>query len=650
VTIARNLQGRQVLAAHARIDPLGWLVFVDLPLGEALAPMGDAILRAVIVLLLGLGVAVLASMALARRMVAPIRRLQDGAARVGQGELGHRIDVRTGDELEVLGAQFNRMAAQLQESYGLLEQKVEERTRELAGANAELAQASRLKSQFLANMSHELRTPLNAIIGVTELLLEDAREAGRADQTEPLDRVLRAGRHLLALINDILDLSKIEAGRMELHIETYPIALVIHDVAETIMPLADRTGNRLVVECPPDIGTIRTDPRRLQQALLNLGGNAAKFTERGVITLRAERQWVENVEWVTVTVADTGIGMSREQMKHLFQDFVQVDASTTRKYGGTGLGLAIAQRFCRLMGGDITVESEPGRGSTFTLRIPAGVEPAGSKRSEDAAVQRTRADAGEGTILVVDDDATVLDLMRRFLEREGFSVVTASGGHEGLRLAKEIQPAAITLDVMMPDLDGWTVLAAIKGDPELADIPVVLASIVDEKSRGYSLGAIEYMIKPVDRERLLEVLRGICTHAGRRVLVVDDDAALRASVARALENDGWSVSEAADGGLALDTLDAAQPDAILLDLMMPEMSGFEFITELRSRAEWRDTPVVVMTAKDLTDEDRRQLDGGVAYVLRKSANSPEDFLVELRETLEQVIRRHRAAAARKEAA
>jgi CheY-like chemotaxis protein len=421
-------------------------------------------------------------------------------------------------------------------------------------------------------------------------------------------------------------------------------------VAETIAPLAERTGNRVVVECPPDIGKIRTDPRRLQQALLNLGGNAAKFTERGVITLRAERQWIENVEWLTITVADTGIGMSREQMKHLFQDFVQVDASTTRKYGGTGLGLAIAQRFCRLMGGDITVESEPNRGSTFMLRVPAGVEPATSQASGEAAVQRPRAVAGEGTILVVDDDPTVLDLMRRFLEREGFSVVTASGGQEGLRLAREIQPAAITLDVMMPDLDGWTVLAAIKGDPELAEIPVVLASIVDEKSRGYSLGAVDYMIKPIDRERLVEVLRSICSPEGRRVLVVDDDEVLRASVARALENDGWSVTEAADGVIALDVLDTAQPDAILLDLMMPEMGGFEFIAELRGRVEWRDTPVVVITAKDLTEEDRRQLEGGVAHVLQKSASNPEDFLVELAETLAECVRRQRAAEARQEAA
>jgi signal transduction histidine kinase/CheY-like chemotaxis protein len=641
VTLSQNLQGTQVLAAHARIDPLGWLVFVDVPLGEAIAPMRDAILRAVLVLLVGLGVAALASLALARRMVAPIQRLQDGAARVGRGELGHRIDVKTGDELELLGEQFNRMAAQLQESYGQLEQKVEERTRELAAANAELARASEHKSQFLANMSHELRTPLNAIIGFTELLLEEAREDGRTRDIETYDRVLRAGRHLLALINDILDLSKIEAGRMELEIQSYPLAVLVHDVASTIGPVAEKNGNRIVVECPPGIGHIRADAKRLQQALLNLAGNAAKFTENGVITLTARRESADNAEWMCVAVADTGIGMSSEQMGRLFQDFVQADASTTRKYGGTGLGLAIARRFCRLMGGDITVQSELGRGSTFTLRLPAGVEPAPSRKAAAETIEPEHDLPAEGTILVVDDDQMVRDLMQRFLEREGFSVATASGGREGLRLAREIRPAAITLDVMMPDLDGWTVLAAIKGDPELAEIPVVLASIVDERSRGYALGAVDYMLKPIDRERLVHVLRGLCTYGSRRVLVVDDDDALRANVARALANDGWRVLEAADGREALDMLEDARPDVILLDLMMPGMTGFEFLAELRSREEWRGTAVVVITAKDLTDEDKRRLDGGVAHILQKSATTPAELLAELRRTLAEHVGRQR---------
>jgi signal transduction histidine kinase/DNA-binding response OmpR family regulator len=649
VAISRSPQGRQVLSAYARIDSLGWLVVVDLPLHEALEPMLDAIVRAVVVLLLGLGVAVLASLALARRMVAPIRRLQDGAERVGRGELGHRIDVRTGDEVEALGEQFNRMAAQLQESYRVLEEKVAERTRELAGANAELAQASRLKSQFLANMSHELRTPLNAIIGYTELLLEEAHDVGREGNVETLERVLRAGRHLLALVNDILDLSKIEAGRMDLHIETYPIALVIHDVAGTIAPLAEQNSNRLAVECTPEIGTIRADARRLQQALLNLAGNAAKFTADGVITLSARRESIDDVDWVIITVADTGIGMTPEQMSVVFQDFVQADASTTRKYGGTGLGLAIARRFCRLMGGDITVESELGRGSTFTLRLPAGVEPA--RKAADEAIEPARAAGAEGTILVVDDDPTVLDLMRRFLEREGFSVVTASGGREGLRLAREIRPAAITLDVMMPDLDGWTVLAALKGDPELAGIPVVLASIVDDRSRGYALGALEYMLKPIDREWLLEVLHRICVHDDRRVLIVDDDDVLRTNIARALANDRWSVTEAAGGREALEALEVAHPDVILLDLIMPGMTGLEFLAELRSREEWRATPVVVITAKDLTEEDKRRLDGGVAQILQKSAATPAELLAELRRALAECVRgRRRPLKAGSEAA
>ena len=495
----------------------------------------------------------------------------------------------------------------------------------------QLHAASQLKSQFLANMSHELRTPLNAIIGVTEMLHEDAVDLKREDELEPLERVLRAARHLLALINDILDLSKIEAGKMDIHIESFAIEPLITDVVQTIATMATKNDNKVVVDCAADLGTMRGDQTRIRQALLNLASNANKFTEHGTVTIVSNRGIEAGREWVTMAVTDTGIGQTPEQMGKLFQEFVQADASTTRKYGGTGLGLAISRRFCQMMGGDIAVASELGRGSTFTIRLPAefgAVHPAAPVRDAAAARPSTAA-SGAPTVLVVDDDPTVREVIERHLTREGFAVVTASGGQEGLRLARELHPAAVTLDVMMPDLDGWTVLAAIKGDPELADIPVILVSIVDEKNRGYSLGATDYMVKPVDRAELSAALRNICGAGGRQALLVDDDDLMRRGMRLVLEQDGWQVAEAENGRVALARLAETQPDIVMLDLMMPEMDGFEFLVAMRSRAEWRDIPVLVVTAKDLTAEERSRLNGDVERVLQKGAAELDDLLREI---------------------
>src|SRR6516225_1066725 len=316
--------------------------------------------------------------------------------------------------------------------------------------------------------------------------------------------------------------------------------------------------------------------------------------------------------------------MTPEQMGKLFQEFSQADASTTRKYGGTGLGLAISKRFCQMMGGDITVESEPGHGSTFTISLPrivqidqAPTRMTGAGANVESA-PLVSVEAQERLILVVDDDATVRELVWRHLERSGFAVVTAGGGQEGLRLVRELRPAAVTLDIMMPDLDGWTVLAAIKGDPALASTPVVLVSIVDQKNRGYALGAADYLVKPVDRAKLATTLTNICGSTAGKALLVDDDEIVRRSVCQALEPIGWKVTEAENGQVAVAALAAAQPDVIILDLMMPKMDGFEFLDELRKRPNWQDIPVVVITAKDLTDDDRNRLNGGVERIIQKS--------------------------------
>jgi signal transduction histidine kinase/CheY-like chemotaxis protein len=504
----------------------------------------------------------------------------------------------------------------------------------------ELEVAGRHKSQFLANMSHELRTPMNAIIGVGELLLEDARALGREADVEPLERILRAARHLLALINDILDLSKIEAGRMDLLVESFSVAALVEDVAATVRPMADRNDNRLRVDCDPAVGAMRADATRVRQALLNLASNAVKFTERGEVTIAAARRLDAGGEEIVLRVTDTGIGMTGEQVARLFQEFTQADASTTRRYGGTGLGLAISRRLCRIMGGDITVESEPGRGSTFTIRLPAAAEAAEPETTRADAAARARpggVDDG-GRVLVIDDDPTVREVMTRYLESQGFRVDAAASGVAGLARARAARPAAITLDIMMPDLDGWTVLAALKGDPSLADIPVILVTIVDEKQRGYALGAAEYMVKPIDRVRLAAVVRRLCGSGGR-VLVVDDDGDTRALLRQALAGEGWAVAEAAHGRAALDRLAEAPADAIVLDLMMPEMDGFELVAELRSRPEWRAIPILVVTALDLSPADRRRLNGPVERDIRKSGHSGSDLLQEVGAAVAACVRR-----------
>jgi signal transduction histidine kinase/response regulator RpfG family c-di-GMP phosphodiesterase len=504
--------------------------------------------------------------------------------------------------------------------------------------------ANQAKSAFLASMSHELRTPLNAIIGYSEMLQEEAEELGQEDFTPDLQKIHAAGQHLLVLINDILDLSKIEAGRMDLFLETFDISTMIQDVVTTIQLLVERNANTLAIHGASDLGTMRADLTKVRQSLFNLLSNACKFTARGTITLAVTREMVDGTVWLTFRVSDTGIGMSPEQMGKLFQAFSQADASTTRQYGGTGLGLAITQSFCQMMGGTVTVESTLGQGSTFTIRLPAEV-------SDPKIVVIPRAEAttastppeGAPTVLVIDDDSTVHDLMQRFLRKEGLHMVAAASGEEGLRLCKELHPAVITLDVMMPGMDGWAVLTALKADPDVADIPVIMLTIVDDKNMGYALGAADYLTKPIDWGRLAVILQKYrCAHPPCTVLVVEDDADTREMLWRLLTKEGWAVTEADNGGVALQHMAESQPHLILLDLMMPEMDGFAFLEALRQQDAWRSIPVVVVTAKDLTPEDRRRLNGYVERILQKGAYSREVLLREIHHLVAAYVRSGRS--------
>jgi signal transduction histidine kinase/DNA-binding response OmpR family regulator/HAMP domain-containing protein len=502
--------------------------------------------------------------------------------------------------------------------------------------------ANRTKSQFLANMSHELRTPLNAIIGYSEILQEDAADNGQEQLVPDLKKIEGAGRHLLGLINDILDLSKVEAGKMDVFVEEIDLSLLLDEVKSIITPLVAKNGNELNVRLADQVGSMRTDRTKLKQCLLNVLSNASKFTQDGKLTVQV-RRFETDGPMIEIVISDTGIGMNDDQIGRLFQAFSQADASTTKKFGGTGLGLAITRHFCRLLGGDITVASQPGVGSSFTIILPdQAVEPEPSKTQTEATPDsfRNNSISSAVTVLVVDDDPAARDLLTTNLGREGYRTVQARGGDEALELARKLRPDAITLDVLMPKKDGWTVLGALKADPVLRDIPVIMVTVAPDRGIGLSLGAAEVMTKPVDRGQLTSLLRQLLSRDGP-ILVVEDDLATRETVRHTIEKMGLTVAEVTNGRLALTWLaENSTPALILLDLMMPEMDGFEFLDTFNRRPDWRHVPVVVITAKQLSAAERALLAGRTRTVIRKGASMDTDVAAAIRKAVGQLaIRR-----------
>jgi signal transduction histidine kinase/DNA-binding response OmpR family regulator len=615
-----DYRGVEVLSSYGpmQIPGLEWAMLAEMDMAEVTAPAralraNIAMIGAVLAATLGLVTVFL----LRRVVLQPVRRLAEGAERVRARDFSTRVDVASRDELGELAEAFNAMAESIA-------REIEDRK----DAERAAYDANQAKSAFLANMSHELRTPMNAILGYSEMLIEEAEDGGHEEFVPDLKKVHSAGTHLLALINSVLDLSKVEAGKMDLYFETFSVAEMLDDVAGTVASLVSQKDNQLVVVRGEELGEMHADLTKLRQTLFNLLSNAAKFTQNGTITLSARRDRLEGESWLEFSVADSGIGIAADKLEHVFEEFAQADSSTTREYGGTGLGLAITRRFCHLMGGDVRVESELGVGTTFSARLPARVS---DPEAEPATAVAAVAGAGQ-TILVIDDDATARDLMLRSLARDGFRVVTAASGDEGIEAARRERPSAITLDVMMPGKDGWAVLEELKADPVLGEIPVIMVSMVEDRSMGYALGASEYLTKPVNREQLSRVLakyRGDDSPCS--VLLVEDDPEIRSLTRRALEKEGWGVTEAVNGREGLDRVAERLPHLILLDLMMPVMDGFEFLMELRRIEAWRAIPVVVVTAKELTQEDRSRLSGCVNSIIEKGACTQAELLEQVRE-------------------
>jgi signal transduction histidine kinase/DNA-binding response OmpR family regulator len=587
-------------------------------------------------------------------VMSTVHNLQETTERMTGGEIDAHFTLDARDELGTVANSFNTIAARLRTEWAQARDESQRATAaeaELRVAKNAAEEATRAKSAFLANMSHELRTPLNAIIGYSELMEDEAAELGYRDFIPSLQKVHTAGRHLLSLINDVLDFSKMEAGRMDLHPETFDLPTLLTEVATTIGPLVQKNANTLEIRCAPDAGSMRADPTKVRQIIFNLLGNASKFTDHGKITLELSRQVIKGFEWVIVAVSDTGIGMSPEETKRLFQSFSQAEGTTARRFGGTGLGLAISRKLCQLMGGDITVESEKGKGTTFIVRLPAWASEATTpvtlppaarvapSREPDVVSNRERLPQGDNIVLAIDDDPVVHELLQPLLNKQGFQMLSAPTGEDGLRLARSVRPVAIILDVIMPGIDGWSVLSTLKADPELAAIPVIMLTSLDDKPAGYALGATDYLSKPIDRGRLGAVLMKYrCAQPPCSVLVIEDDETNREMMRRMLKREGWSVMEAENGHVGLTLLAQRTPNLILLDLMMPEMDGFEFVSELHKNEAWRSIPIVVVTAKILTDEDRLRLDGYVEKILQKDPSTETKLLAEVSDLVKACIR------------
>ena len=502
---------------------------------------------------------------------------------------------------------------------GLLN-KTKEQAEELSAKAKDLELAGRYKSEFLANMTHELRTPMNAVLGYTQLLKRDFKQKDDlAPYVDDLNEVESAGKHLLSLINNILDISKIEAGKVELHVEQFKLKDELDIVTTIARPLAEKNQNRIEFNIDIEDRVMTSDATKIKQVILNLLSNASKFTKNDIIKLNVKAEKFRNRDAVVFEVIDHGIGMSQEQAEKIFDSFTQADSSMTREYGGTGLGLSISKNFVELMEGKIEIESKIDKGSLFRVTLPLTLDAKEKQELRKQPIEVVHEDLlGEFNILIIDDSQKMHDLIKRSLEESGDRIISAHDGQSGISHARKIKPDLILLDLELPDLSGWDVLTILKNDPELSSIPVIMVTISDDRKTAYSLGASDFLQKPIEHDALKNLLLGYKSDRPTHMaLVVEDDRKSQNIMKRILNNESWEVEIAENGRVALDFMQDKLPEIIFLDLMMPEMDGFEFLENIKQHEEWSKIPIIIVTAKELTEEDKVKLNGGAKNLLQK---------------------------------
>lgn len=646
-----DLAGDEVFLAYAPLTNMGWSLGLVAPIAEVTAQSAavasaikagtdDTVRTTLIAMAAFFLLALVGTVVLGRRLTRPIAALVAGTRAVAAGDLSVTIPITSGDELGLLAQSFNQMTNEIAaarerlESWTQnLERTVEQRTAELAQAKEEAEraraiaeQANQLKSQFLANMSHELRTPLNSIINFSRIISAGIHGPVTDEQKEYLDRVRRNGEHLLGLINDILDLSKIETGRMDLYKEPLRVEEVIKSILGTAERLTKGKLIELRQEIEPNLPVVQADRARIRQVLLNLLSNAAKFTETGSITVRASLVDDDLV----ISVVDTGIGIPPEHLPLVFEEFRQVDGSTNRRYEGTGVGLAICKKLIDLHNGRIWVESTPGAGSSFSFSLPLAPGETTLDKPEIWSINKTSGDASGPAILVIDDDQEAIEIISTYLRYDGYKVYGLTDSRWALNEARRLKPAAIILDILMPHKDGWEVLADIRSDPELGMVPVALYSILDERRLGFYLGATAYLTKPIEEDQLRSTIAHLVGY-GAKILIIDDDEDVREVVSQQIRQAGIFTTITAGGGReALERIAQDPPDLIILDLMMPEVDGFAVLEELDREPTFRPIPVIVLTAKDLSREEREFLNRRVNGLMIKGSTSPEELLDKIR--------------------